>query len=92
VKLLGCFALFTLIYAALGVVAGRAFGAWVGLAVAVASPMCGYATVRMAERIIRIGGVLEGSRTMTARKAVLATVVAHRNDVVQAACAVLEVA
>jgi glycerol-3-phosphate O-acyltransferase/dihydroxyacetone phosphate acyltransferase len=90
VKLLGCFVLFALTYTALGVVVARAFGPWLGLLVAVAAPVCGYATVRLAERIKRIGGLLEGYRTVTARRAVLSTVVAHRADVVRAARAVLE--
>jgi hypothetical protein len=85
VKLLGCFALFSLVYAALGVLAALAFGPWVGLLVAVGAPLSGYVTVRMAERITRIGGLLEGYRTVRGRQAVLATVFAHRSSVVGAA-------
>jgi hypothetical protein len=89
VKLLGCFALFVLTYAVLGFFAGRAFGAWVGLAVAVVAPLCGYVAVRMAERIKRIGGLVEGYRTVRGRKAVLVTVFDHRRSVIDGAQAVL---
>jgi hypothetical protein len=89
VKLLGCFALFTLVYAALGFFVGRALGPWAGLAAALTAPMCGYVTVRVAERVKRIGGLVEGYRTVTARQAVLTTVFAHRAAVVDAARAVL---
>jgi hypothetical protein len=89
VKLLGCFALFTVVYVALGIVVGRAVGPWAGLLVAVAAPLCGYVTVRVAERVKRIGGLVEGYRTVKDRKVVLATVFAHRTAVVDAARAVL---
>jgi glycerol-3-phosphate O-acyltransferase/dihydroxyacetone phosphate acyltransferase len=89
VKLLGCFALFTVVYVALGIVVGRAAGPWAGLLVAVAAPLCGYVTVRVAERVKRIGGLVEGYRTVKDRKVVLATVFAHRTAVVDAARAVL---
>ena len=89
VKLLGCFALFTVVYVALGIVVGRAAGPWAGLLVAVAAPLCGYVTVRMAERVKRIGGLVEGYRTVKDRKVMLATVFAHRTAVVDAARAVL---
>jgi 1-acyl-sn-glycerol-3-phosphate acyltransferase len=88
VKLLGCFVLFAIVYAVLGVLAGRAAGPWVGAAVAVAAPLCGYLTVRLAERVQRIGGLVEGYRTVKDRRDVLATVVAHRAAVVGAATAV----
>jgi glycerol-3-phosphate O-acyltransferase / dihydroxyacetone phosphate acyltransferase len=89
VKLLGCFALFTIVYALLGVLVGRAFGPWAGLGAAVAAPLCGYVTVRLAERITRIGGLVEGYRIVKGRRAVLDTVFAHRTSVVDAAGAVL---
>jgi 1-acyl-sn-glycerol-3-phosphate acyltransferase len=89
VKLLGCFVLFSIVYAVLGVLAGRAYGPWAGLAAAVGSPLCGYVTVRLAERVQRIGGLLEGARTVRDRGTVLATVAAHRADVVSAATSVL---
>jgi glycerol-3-phosphate O-acyltransferase / dihydroxyacetone phosphate acyltransferase len=89
VKLLGCFALFTIVYALLGVLFGRAYGPWAGLVAAVAAPLCGYVTVRLAERVNRIGGLVEGYRTVKGRRAVLDTVFAHRTSVVDAAGAVL---
>jgi glycerol-3-phosphate O-acyltransferase / dihydroxyacetone phosphate acyltransferase len=89
VKLLGCFALFAVVYVVLGIVVGRAVAPWAGLLVAVAAPLCGYVTVRVAERVKRIGGLVEGYRAVKDRKVVLATVFAHRTAVVDAARAVL---
>jgi glycerol-3-phosphate O-acyltransferase/dihydroxyacetone phosphate acyltransferase len=89
VKLLGCFAAFTLVYAALGFVVGRAFGAWAGLLVAVASPFCGYATVRLAERAQRVGGLLEGYRALRDHRADLEGVLRRRSLLVDAARQVL---
>jgi uncharacterized oligopeptide transporter (OPT) family protein len=89
VKLLGCFFLFTLVYVVVGVLVGDAFGTWAGLAAAVVSPVCGYATVRLVERLQRIGGLVTGARILRQRRAVLATVLAHRAAVVEAAHAVL---
>jgi len=89
VKLFGCFVLFALVYGIAGYEAGRHFGAWIGLVVAVALPVCGYATVRLGERIKRIGGLVEGYRTVDNRRAVLSTVVAHRQAVIDAAGAAL---
>jgi glycerol-3-phosphate O-acyltransferase / dihydroxyacetone phosphate acyltransferase len=89
VKLFGCFVTFALVYAVAGYEAGRHFGAWVGLVVALALPLCGYATVRLGERITRIGGVVDGYRTVGHRRAVLSTVADHRQAVVDAARAVL---
>jgi 1-acyl-sn-glycerol-3-phosphate acyltransferase len=89
VKLLGCFASFTLVYAALGYVIGRTFGAGAGVLAALGAPLCGYVAVRLAERVKRIGGVLEGYRTVKGRGAVVESVLAHRAMVVDAARAVL---
>jgi hypothetical protein len=50
---------------------------------------CGYVTVRLVERVKRIGGVVAGARVMRRRRAVLGTVPAHRAAVVEAAKAVL---
>ena len=60
VKLLGCVVLFALTYAVIGVFAGRAYGTWAGLLAAVVAPLCGYTTVRLRERLQRMGGVVEG--------------------------------
>jgi glycerol-3-phosphate O-acyltransferase / dihydroxyacetone phosphate acyltransferase len=89
VKLLGCFATFTLVYAALGFLVGRAYGAWLGLLAALAAPLCGYVSVRLAERVQRIGGLLEGYRIVRARGTDLDAVLVHRSQVVDAARAVL---
>jgi hypothetical protein len=92
VKLLGCFASFTLVYAALGVVVARAFGAWYGLLVALAAPLCGYATVRVAERAQRIGGLVGGYRAFRENRPALARLLDHRSKVVEAARRLLETA
>jgi hypothetical protein len=89
VKLLGCFVLFTLVYVVLGVVVAGTWGPWAGLAAAAGAPACGYAAVRLAERVKRIGGVVAGARVLRKRRAVLATVLAHRSAVAAAARAVL---
>ena len=73
VKLLGCFVLFALTYVVVGVLVGRAFGPWTGLAAAVAAPWCGYVAVRLGERVKRIGGVAEGYRMLKGRRSVVAT-------------------
>jgi glycerol-3-phosphate O-acyltransferase/dihydroxyacetone phosphate acyltransferase len=91
VKLLGCFASFVLVYAALGFFAGRAFGAWAGLVVALAAPLCGYATVRLAERAQRIGGLLEGYRAIRGHRGDLESILAHRSTVVDAAAELLAI-
>jgi glycerol-3-phosphate O-acyltransferase / dihydroxyacetone phosphate acyltransferase len=78
VKLLGCFVLFALTYVVVGVLVGRAFGAWAGLAAAVAAPWCGYVAVRFGERVKRIGGVDEGYRMLKDRRSVVATALQHR--------------
>ncbi len=89
VKLLGCFVLFTLTYVAVGVLVGRAFGAWAGLAAAVAAPWCGYVAVRLGERVKRIGGVAEGYRRVKGRRSLVATALVHRAAVVTEACSLL---
>jgi hypothetical protein len=86
IKLLGCTVLFSVVYVALGVVVGRVFGPWVGLAAAVLAPLCGYTALRLAERVKRIGGVLEGYRAVTGRRGgALDPVLADRRRVVDAA-------
>jgi glycerol-3-phosphate O-acyltransferase / dihydroxyacetone phosphate acyltransferase len=90
VKLLGSFASFTLVYAALGFFVGRAFGAWaVGVVASVGAPLCGYVTVRLAERAQRMGGVIEGYRTVREHRADLKTVQDERSVVVGIAQSVL---
>jgi hypothetical protein len=83
VKLLGCFASFTLLYAGLGVLFAELFSPLAGLGAAVAGPISGYFTVRFSERFKRLGGALAGYRA-AARRAMLSTVSEHRTDVVTA--------
>jgi len=83
VKLLGCFASFTLLYAGLGVLFAELFSPLAGLGAAVAGPISGYFTVRFSERFKRLGGALAGYRA-AARRAVVSTVREHRADVVTA--------
>jgi glycerol-3-phosphate O-acyltransferase / dihydroxyacetone phosphate acyltransferase len=89
VKLLGCFVLFALTYAVVGVLVGRAYGALVGLVAAVAAPWCGYVAVRFGERVRRIGGVVEGYRVLPGRRAVVASALTHRAAVVTQARSLL---
>jgi hypothetical protein len=82
VKLLGCFALFTLTYAVVGILVGRSFGPWAGFVAAVAAPLCGYVAVRLLERVKRIGGLVEGYRIVKRHRDVLDSVLARRAAVV----------
>ena len=85
VKLLGCFAAFSLLYAGLGVAAAELFGPIEGLAVGLGCPLCGYVAVRFSERVKRLGGAVASYRT--ARRASLSSVRQHRLDVVTAGIA-----
>lgn len=85
VKLLGCTAFFAVVYAAIGAVVGRACGVWAGLGVAAGAPVCGYLSVRFAERVQRLGGFLEAYRTFSSRRDVLRSVAADRSSFVSAA-------
>ena len=89
VKLLGCFVLFAATYVVLGVLVGRVDGAWAGLGVALAAPLCGFLTVRLLERVRRFGGVVEGYRIVQAHRNVLGPVLAHRATVVREARSIL---
>jgi glycerol-3-phosphate O-acyltransferase/dihydroxyacetone phosphate acyltransferase len=80
VKLLGCFASFSLLYAGLGLLAGELVGPLAGVAVGLGSPLCGYVSVRFSERLKRLGGAVAGYRAV--RGASLAAVRGHRLDVV----------
>ncbi len=83
VKLLGCFVSFVIVYAALGLIAGRAYGPWVGVLVVIAAPLCGYVAVRLIERVKRVGGLVDGYRTVKGRRDVLDSVMAHRKRVTE---------
>jgi len=89
VKLLGCFVLFVATYAAVGVMVGRAYGAWVGLGAALAAPLCGFLAVRTLERVRRFGGMAEGYRIIKAHRNILGPVLAHRAAVVRDARTIL---
>jgi 1-acyl-sn-glycerol-3-phosphate acyltransferase len=88
-KLLGCFASFVIVYAALGVIVGGRYGPWAGVIIAIGSPLCGYVAVRLSERVRRIGGLLEGYRIVKSRRAALRTVSDHRSVVVDTAFVLL---
>jgi glycerol-3-phosphate O-acyltransferase/dihydroxyacetone phosphate acyltransferase len=85
VKLLGCTALFALTYGAVGYLVSLIGGPWLGIGAAAVSALGGYAAVRLAERVRRIDGLLEGWRTMRDRGQVIGTVMGHRDDVVRTA-------
>jgi glycerol-3-phosphate O-acyltransferase / dihydroxyacetone phosphate acyltransferase len=89
VKLLGCFVLFVASYVVVGVLVGRAYGAWAGLGAALAAPLCGFLTVRLLERVRRFGGMVEGYRIIKAHRNILGSVLAHRATVVRGARSVL---
>lgn len=91
VKLLGCFFMFTAVYAALGVVAGVSLGALVGLLVAAGGPACGYLAVRLMERLRRIETARQGYRSGRDGGPMLESVLARRSAVVDAASAVMAV-
>ncbi len=89
VKLLGCTVLFSVVYVALGVTVGHFIGPWAGLAAAVLAPFSGWTAVWLAERAKRIGGVVEGYRTVTRRRGgALDAVLAERRRVVDGVRAV----
>ena len=89
VKLLGCFVLFAATYAVVGVLVGRADGAWAGLGAALAAPLCGFVTVRLLERVRRFGGIAEGYRIIRAHRDILGPVLTHRAAVVRDARSIL---
>ena len=89
VKLLGCFFLFVLTYAVIGVTVGLLFGAWSGAVIAVLAPLGGFIALRLFERIRRVGGILAGRRTWRYRHELLDSVIEHRSEVVSTARSVL---
>ena len=89
VKLLGCFVSFLLVYVAIGIVVGEAVGALAGLLAAAAAPLCGYLAVRLHERVRRVGGLVQGYRTMRAHGTVIDSVKEHRAAVTAASGLVL---
>ena len=89
VKLLGNFALFTIEYTALAAVIGRREGVALGVATFAAAPLCGYAAVRVAERVARTGGVLGGYRAVRGHRHVVAELLEQRAALGAAARSVL---
>ena len=89
VKLLGCFASFTLLYIGLGVLAGTQIGPLGGVGAFVAAPACGYVAVRFSERVKRLGGAVAGARAVRARGGAVDSVLANRRTVVDLATSVL---
>jgi glycerol-3-phosphate O-acyltransferase/dihydroxyacetone phosphate acyltransferase len=85
VKLLGCFALFTIDYLVIAEVTRRKRGIVAGAIAFIAAPLSGYATLRLSERVKSAGGLVEGARIVRSRGTVLPTVLAHRADVVRRA-------
>jgi hypothetical protein len=90
VKLLGCFALFTVLYVVLGVVFATRFGPLAGIAAFVAAPGCGYVTVLFSERVKRVGGAVAGARAVRTRGALVDSVLAHRVALVDLALGVVD--
>jgi glycerol-3-phosphate O-acyltransferase/dihydroxyacetone phosphate acyltransferase len=90
VKLIGSFFLYLATYAGLGVLVSRALGPLPGLLAAVGAPACGYVTLRMAERVHRMGGARQGLRLARVERQLLDSVVAHRTSVVEAARSLLD--
>jgi hypothetical protein len=82
VKLLGCTALFTAVYSAIGIRAGRQRGLLAGLAGFLLGPLSGYVTVRWAERMDRLGGLAQARAVMAERGDLLGDLAARRADVV----------
>lgn len=89
VKLLGCFVFFLLAYVALGVLVADAFGAWAGFLAAAVAPWCGYAAVRLNERVRRVGGLVAGYRKLRGRPDIIGSVMQDRAAVTTAARTVL---
>jgi hypothetical protein len=86
VKLLGCFALFTIEYFAIAEVVRRKRGFVAGAIAFLVAPLSGYATLRLSERVKSVGGLIEGANVVRSRPMVLPTVLGHRADVVRRAC------
>jgi hypothetical protein len=91
VKLLGCTVLFTGVYIATGVVAGRRRGPLAGLVAFVLGPLSGYVTVRWVERVHRLGGVARARTVMAERRDLVAELQQQRADLVEAATALVSV-
>ncbi|HLN15638.1 MAG TPA: lysophospholipid acyltransferase family protein [Acidimicrobiales bacterium] len=82
VKLLGCFASFSLVYVGLGTFVGLRRGPLAGLVALATGPLCGYVTVQFAERVVDIGRVLVQARVGRGAEGVLDGLRADRAEVV----------
>jgi hypothetical protein len=85
IKLLGCFALFSIDYLVIAEVVRRKQGLVAAASAFVAAPLSGYAALRLSERAKSAGGLMEGARIVRTRRTVLPTVLRHRADVVRRA-------
>ncbi len=90
VKVVGSVFLYALTYAAIGVVVAREWGALWGVVAALAAPVCGYVTLRMVERLRRMGGAIAGYRALRGGGPVSDLLRGQRADLVAAAATVLE--
>ena len=84
VKLLGCTVLFSALYSALAVVAGRRRGPLAALAAFAAGPLTGYVTVRWAERVHQLDGIAR-ARAVVAQRADLVPELTERRRALVAA-------
>jgi len=91
VKLLGCLAGFTTVYAVIARMVGKRLGRPMGALAFAIGPASGYVTVHFFERLQRIGGVVEATRLARSRRATLTSVLASRAAVIEAAGALLSV-
>ncbi|HEX6787047.1 MAG TPA: hypothetical protein VF076_07600, partial [Acidimicrobiales bacterium] len=82
VKLLGCTALFTAVYSAIGIRLGRRHGTLAGVAGFLLGPLSGYVTVRWAERMDRLGGLARARAVMAERGHLAGDLEARRADIV----------
>jgi glycerol-3-phosphate O-acyltransferase/dihydroxyacetone phosphate acyltransferase len=82
VKLLGCFGLFGLTYAALAVAVGLRRGPRAGLAVLVGAPISGWVALRSSERLARMGGAARTLDALRHHRATRAALAARRAAVV----------
>lgn len=89
VKLLGCLAGFTTVYAVIARMVGRRMGRPMGALAFALGPASGYVTVHFFERLQRIGGVVEATRLARGRRPTLTSVLARRAAVIEAAGALL---
>lgn len=81
VKLLGCFASFTVVYLLLAAYSVAPFGVLGAAGVLIACPACGYLTVRFAERVRSVGGLIAGYRALKGRRHTIDSVLQHRSVV-----------